>query len=339
VVTGARHAHEVTVGTWLYGRRNRGMTRFNSRGTLRPRRCVLRQRPSHVVLTAFVVFVVLAGANAIGVRFVLREMGPFWSASMRFAVAGAILAVIVVATRRPLPRGERLLGTTLFGIIGFGLAYTFLYQGLQDAPAGTTMLMLAIVPLLTVLLASGQGVERLRPAAVAGAVIAVCGILIVSADQLSLDVPPTSLALLVAAAACQAESGIVVKRFPPGDPAAANAIGMLLGAGMLGVVAAITGEDLVLQASVETWVAMAYLIGPGSIAVFLLVLFILARWTASATSYAFLLFPFVAITLGAVLLQEPVQPSFLVGGAVVLVGVYLGAVYRPRGGVEEPPRR
>ena len=283
-----------------------------------------------MVLAAFVLFVVFAGANAIGVRFVLREMGPFWSAAIRFAIAGLLLTGYALADRRSMPRGDRLIGTVLFGVFGFGLAYTFLYQALQDAPAGTTMLMLAIVPLLTILLAVIQGIERLRLLALAGAVVACIGILVVSADQLSLDVPLLALALLLTAAACQAESGIVVKRFPPGDPVVANAIGMLIGAGMLAAVALVTGEKVIIPTRPETWAAMAYVIGPGSIAVFVLVLYILARWTASATSYAFLLFPLVAITLGAVLLQEPVQPSFLAGGAIVLVGVYLGAVYRPR---------
>jgi drug/metabolite transporter (DMT)-like permease len=287
-------------------------------------------RPERTVLAAFLVFVVLAGANAIGVRFALREMGPFWSASIRFALAGLLLAAYLVATRRPIPRGNRLVGTALFGIFGFGLAYTFLYQALKDAPAGTTMLMLAIVPLLTVLLAVAQGIERLRVLGLAGAGLAAIGILVVSANQVSLNVPILALALLMAAAVCQAEAGIVAKRFPPGDPVAANAIGMLLGAGMLAVVALVTGEAMVLPTRPETWVAMAYLIGPGSVAVFVLVLYVLARWTASATSYAFLLFPLVAIVLGAILLQEPVQPSFLAGGAIVLAGVYIGAVYRPR---------
>ena len=289
----------------------------------------LSATPNRAVLGAFLVFVVLAGANAIGVRFTIREMGPFWSAAIRFAVAGLVLAGVMVATRRPVPRGPRLVGTVLFGVFGFGLAYAFLYQALLDAPAGTTMLMLSIVPLLTVLLAAGQGVESLRLRALAGAVIACAGILIVSADQLSLDVPLASLILLVAAAACQAQAGIAVKRFPPGDPVAANAIGMLVGAAMLGVAAIVVGEVLVVPERLETWLAMAYLIGPGSIAVFVLVLYVLARWTASATSYAFLLFPLVAVGLGAVLLQEPVQPSSLLGGAIVLAGVYVGAVYRP----------
>jgi drug/metabolite transporter (DMT)-like permease len=293
-------------------------------------------RPDRLVLGAFFVFVVFAGANAIGVRFVLREMGPFWSAAIRFAVAGLVLLAYMVATRRSVPRGPRLTGTVLFGVFGFGLAYMFLYQALKDAPAGTTMLMLAIVPLLTVLLAVVQGIERLRWLGVAGAGLAAVGIFVVGANQISLNVPIISLALLVAAAVCQAEAGIVVKRFPPGDPVAANAVGMLLGAVMLGVIALVTGESVVVPARIETWVAMAYLIGPGSVAVFVLVLYVLGRWTASATSYAFLLFPLVAIAIGAALLNEPVQPSFLIGGAIVLAGVYIGAVYGPKTRVQEP---
>jgi drug/metabolite transporter (DMT)-like permease len=296
-------------------------------------------RPDRTVLGAFFVFVVFAGANAIGVRFVLREMGPFWSAAIRFAIAGLLLLAYMAATRRPIPRGSRLTGTVLFGVFAFGLAYMFLYQALKDAPAGTTMLMLAIVPLRTVLLAVVRGSARLRVLGLAGAALAAIGIVVVGANQISLNVPILSLVLLVAAAICQAEGGIVVKRFPPGDPVAANAIGMLLGAVMLAAIALVTGETFVMPTKPETWVAMAYLIGPGSVAVFILVLYVLARWTASATSYSLLLMPLVAIAVGGLLLSEPVQPSFLAGGAIVLAGVYIGAVYRPKARIVEPASR
>jgi drug/metabolite transporter (DMT)-like permease len=304
------------------------------RGPIRSARggASLPARPGALVLAAFAALVVFGGSNAIGVRFVLREMGPFWSAATRFAMAGIILVGLVVATGRPWPRGERLLGSVLFGIIGFGLAYLCLYEALRDAPAGTTMLILSIGPLLTSILAAAHRVERLRPLGLAGAVVASLGIAVVAADQVRLDVPITALALLLAAAACQAESGIVVKRFPPGDPVAANAVGMILGAAMLAAVAIAAGEPVTLPERAETWLAMAWLIGPGSIAVFLLVLFILERWTASATAYAFLLFPLVAIVFGGLILGETIQPSFLAGGAVVLGGVYVGAVYRPARG-------
>ena len=90
---------------------------------------------------------------------------------------------------------------------------------------------------------------------------------------------------------------------------------MLLGAAMLAVIALVTGERLVVPARPETWLAMAYLVGPGSIAVFVLVLYVLAHWTASATSYGFLFFPLVAIVFGGILLGEPILPSFLLGGS------------------------
>lgn len=290
----------------------------------------MTSRPSPATLLAFAAFTVLGGANAVGVKFALVELSPFWAAGTRFVIAGLLLFGLVIASGHQIPRGERLLGTTLFGLFGVGLAYLFLYWGLQDAPAGTAMLMLATVPLLTLLLAVLQGVERLRWLGLIGALIASVGIAVVAGDQVRLDVPIISLVALLAGAACLAQSSVVVKRFPPGHPVPANAIGMTLGGVLLLVVAVATGESLAVPAETETWLAMLYLIGPGSVAVFILALYILARWTASATSYAFLLFPLVAVALGALMLDEPVQPTFLAGGAIVLAGVYIGAVHRPR---------
>jgi drug/metabolite transporter (DMT)-like permease len=284
---------------------------------------------------AFAAFVLLAGANAAAVKAVLGELPPFWSAGLRFVIAGALLLAVMGIQRRPVPRGDRLLGTVLYAVFGFALAYFFLYQAIGDAGSGTTMTVLAIVPLLTVLLSVVHGIERPRVLGVVGALIAAAGIAIVAADRLSLDVPLIAIGLLLAGAACQAESVVIVKRLPPGDPVAANAIGMLLGGALLVAASVGAGEPIVVPTQSDTLLAMAYLIGPGSIGVFLLALYVLARWTASATSYAFLLFPLVAIVLGAVLFAEPFQPSFLLGGAVVLVGVYIGAVHRPAAGAEE----
>ena len=285
---------------------------------------------SRPVLIAFVAFVVLAGSNAAAVKAVLGEMPPFWSAGLRFVMAGAVLLALMVMQRRPAPRGDQLLGTVLFGLFGFALAYFFLYQAIGDAGSGTTMTVLAIVPLLTVLLSVVHGIERPRRLGVVGALIAAAGIVIVAAHQLSLNVPILAIGLLLIAGICQAESVVIVKRLPPGDPVAANAVGMLLGGTLLLAVSLVAQEPMTLPTQADTLLGMAYLIGPGSIGVFMLALYVLARWTASATSYAFLLFPLVAIVLGAVLFSEPVQPSFLLGGAIVLAGVYVGAIYRPK---------
>jgi drug/metabolite transporter (DMT)-like permease len=284
---------------------------------------------SRPVLIAFVVFVLFAGSNAAAVKTVLGELAPLWSAALRFLIAGALLLTLMLVQHRPLPRGDHLRGTLIYGVIAFAIVYFFLYLAIGDTGSGTTMTVLSIVPLLTVLLSAVHGIERPRPLGVVGALVAAAGIVIVAADQLTLNVPLTAIGLLLAGAFFQAEQVVVVKRLPPGDPVAANAIGMLLGGTLLIVAGLGTGEPIVLPTQPDTLVAMAYLIGPGSIGVFILALYILARWTASATSYAFLLFPLVAIVLGVILYNEPFQPVFLLGGTIVLLGVYIGAIYRP----------
>ena len=290
---------------------------------------------SRPVLMAFVLFVLFAGSNAAAVKTVLGELAPLWSAALRFLIAGALLLALMLAQHRPVPRGDHLRGTLIYGVIAFAIVYFFLYLAIGDTGSGVTMTVLSIVPLLTVLLSAVHGIEQPRLLGVIGALIAAAGIVIVAADQLTLDVPLTAIGLLLAGALFQAEQVVIVKRLPPGDPVAANAIGMLLGGTLLTAAGLVTGEPIVLPTQPDTLLAMAYLIGPGSIGVFMLALYVLARWTASATSYAFLLFPLVAIVLGVILYDEPFQPVFLIGGAVVLLGVYIGAIYRPKSATEE----
>jgi len=68
----------------------------------------------------------------------------------------------------------------------------------------------------------------------------------------------------------------------------------------------------------------------GSVVVFLLVLFTLNRWDASTTSYQLLPMPIVTVIAAAILRGEAITPGLIVGGAIVLVGVYLGVFVRPR---------
>jgi drug/metabolite transporter (DMT)-like permease len=57
-----------------------------------------------------------------------------------------------------------------------------------------------------------------------------------------------------------------------------------------------------------------------------LVLLVVRRWTASVTSYMFVLFPVVTMALEASILAEPVTGQMLVGAALVMVGVCFGAL-------------
>src|SRR5215207_2063600 len=53
---------------------------------------------------------------------------------------------------------------------------------------------------------------------------------------------------------------------------------------------------------------------------------LIGRWTASATAYWLSLTPVVAVTLGAILADEPIAPEVVIGVAVL--AVYMGAIRR-----------
>ena len=93
---------------------------------------------------------------------------------------------------------------------------------------------------------------------------------------------------------------------------------------LLGV-SLIAGEKWSLPSGLETWISFIYLVVFGTVVLFYLYLLVLSRWTASSTSYAFLLAPIVTVTLAAWLLGEEVTITFIIGGAIVLFGVWVGA--------------
>ncbi len=287
-------------------------------------------RPNQVTLLAFAGVVVFGGANAIGVKLTVQELAPFWGAAMRFGAAGALMLILVAATRRPLPRGRSLGGAALYGVVGFAASYGFAYAGLRDVPAGTAMVLIALTPLLTFGLAIAHGQERFHVQGLFGALVAVFGIGLVFVDQLSVNVPLASLLFILLAAVAIAESSVIVKSIPRSDPFATNAVAMLTGAALLFVSSLVAGEARVLPTHAATWAAVGYLVLFGSVVMFALFVFTLQRWTASAVSYVTLLMPLVTVALATILTGERIRPSFVLGGAVILGGVYVGAFLKGR---------
>lgn len=285
--------------------------------------------PDRMTLAAFAAIVVIGGANVVGVRLSNRELPPFWGAGIRFAAASALFFSFVLLRRLPLPKGRALLGAVLYGALGFGASYAFVYWGLLRVPAGLASILLASVPLLTFFLAFAQRLEPFRLRGLVGGLLAVGGIAVMFRGPISAAVPLTRLLAVVATAVCIAETNVVVKRFPQAHPASTNAVGMATGTGILLAVSALSREGLVVPRETTTWATLAYLVLLGGVALFALYLFVLGRWTASATSYQFVLFPPVAVALSAWLEGGPLTATLILGGALVLAGVYVGALSRP----------
>jgi len=282
-------------------------------------------RPDRTTVLAFAGVVLFGAVNAIAVSQIVTELAPFWAASTRFLAAGLIMAAVVIASGRPFPRGRSSAGAVVYGAVGFTASYALIYPALKETPAGTTMVLVALTPLMTFGLAIVQRQERFRMQGLLGALVALAGVAVVFADQISAAVPIGSLLLVVLGAACIAESGVIGKWIPKSDPVGTNAIAMLTGGGLLLGLSILTAEPWTIPTQAATWASVGYLVVFGSVVMFALYLFTLARWTASAVSYVTLLMPLVTVPLAAILIGERITPSLVIGGGIVLVGVYLGA--------------
>lgn len=277
-------------------------------------------------MLAFGGVVVFGASNIVAVRFSNRELDPFWGAGVRFAVSGALMFGLVAMNRLPLPRGRSLAGAIGYGTLAFAVSYSLFYVGVQRVPAGLAAVIMASVPLLTFVLAVLQRLERFRWRGLAGAAVALTGIALIAAEPPGGSVPIASLLLVVAAALTAAQSGIVVKRLPDSHPITTNAIAMVVGAALLLTTSVMTGESADVPSSAKVWLAVGYLMVVGTPMLFICYLTVLERWSASAASYQFVLFPPVSVVLGAVLLGESITSGLLLGVPFVLVGVYVGAL-------------
>ena len=285
-------------------------------------------RRDQIVLAAFGALVLLAGGNGVAIRFSNRELAPLWGAALRFMLAAVLLFALIALLRLALPRGRALAGALLYGVFQFSGAFGLFYYVLVQVHAGLGQTLLALVPLATLLLAVVQRQEDLSSRAVVGTLIGLAGVGLVSSDPLRGSVPVVSLLAILGSVLCFAQAAVVVRRFPPVHPVVMNAVGMLAGATILVGASALANEPFVLPERVAAWAALAYVVTAGSIGVFLLLVFIIQRWTASRASYVMVVIPIVGVLLSAWLDDEPVRVGLIFGGLLVMSGVYVGALRR-----------
>jgi drug/metabolite transporter (DMT)-like permease len=284
---------------------------------------------SLLLLVANVVY----GTSYVATRFALDAFPPAALGFVRLVVAALVL--LPLARREQVPPGQ---GTRIFwmGVIGFSVAFALTNWGIQYSSATNAALLIIVEPLTMLILGPALLGERLTRRESVGAALALIGAVVVVTD----GIPGVTLSILPRwrGDVLLALSGV------------AYALYSLLGRPVLRPenTMAITARSIVWGAvAMAPLVALEWSSGarplaslPGVAAALYLALVItawgyvvwnwaLARVEASRAAAFLTVQPVVGALLGAALLGDPVSGYTVVGGGLIVAGLWISAAARP----------
>jgi drug/metabolite transporter (DMT)-like permease len=266
----------------------------------------------------------LWGASFLFMRVAVPALGPIVLADARVAIAGAALFAYAAAIgARPALR-ERWRDYLLLGTINAALPFSLLAAAQLEVEASLAAVLNAMAPLCGALVAAVWLGHRITHAAKAGLVLGVTGVaLVVGLSPFTLDLPfiLAVLACLGAAFAYGIGANLVRVRFA-GEPPLSIAIGQQLAAAivllpLLPVMPLRGTPD-----AVDLACLIALALGSTGIA-YLLYFRLLAELGATSGMTVIFVVPVFGVLWGALFLDEAIHLSTVLGGAVILLSVWL----------------
>jgi drug/metabolite transporter (DMT)-like permease len=274
---------------------------------------------------------VQVGAAIVASRYAIGETTPVALALLRYAIGVLCLVPAVVLARRARFARADAIPIGLLGIAQFGVLVVLLNFGLRFVPAGRAAVLFATMPLLTLVLSSLIGRERLTRAKLAGVLVALLGVALALADKLQAgasDAAWLGALAVIGAAACGAVCSVLYRPYLTRYPTLhVSAFAMLASVGFLAVVASTEGFFSAWPRFTATgWVAVVF-IGVSSGVGYTLWLWALRHASPTRVTVFLSLSPVTAALLGALLLAEPLRWMLLAGLVCVVAGIWLA--FRP----------
>lgn len=286
------------------------------------------------VIVAFAAVYVIWGSTYLAIRVGVQQLPPALFAGSRFVVAGILLALYARLSGQKFPvhlREWRTIAiTALFMLVG---ANGLVVWGEQWVPSNQAALIVAT----TALWLAGFGTlgahgQKLGPRTVLGLTVGFFGVamLMLPENGFSLEHFGAQLAVL-AACPLWAAGSMVAKRSRLATPP-------LMIAAMQSLVAGIVfcgvgfplGEAVRWSWSAEAMAALAFLIVFGSCFAYAAYVWLLHEVSPAALGTYAYVNPLVAVVLGWLVLNETLSATQLAGMVVILIGVMLVSIARPK---------
>jgi len=263
----------------------------------------------------------------------LRELDPLWISTGRVGLGALGCWFFLLARGRswriPMWRALALAG---FGALSYAIPFSFYAIGQQHIASGVAGIVNASTPALAVVVTHfWPGGERASWRKSLGVGAGLTGIVILSLPILQSGEPSAIWAVLVTLGAplCYAFSVNVARQFRDME-AVVLVAWALSGATVFILPLAIWSEGLPGALSVQAWGALAIIGFALTSAAFIAMYWVLPRVGPTNITLPTLIAPTSALTLGVLVLGEPLALSHLMGLAAILFGLLLidGRLFR-----------
>ena len=257
-------------------------------------------------------------------------------ALLRYGVASVVLVPLALAHGglARLPRPVPWTTLVLMAISGVALYY-FLFNGaLFYTTASQVALIQSAFPAIVAMMAVLWLRERLSRRRIVGIVLAIAGVVLIvarSEPDASARDPVLGNVLAFASVLAWSVYTMLAKRLAKADAIAVTTVVSVLGAIMLIPVALLEkGNTSISSISTDGWLRIAYLGALASAAAYLLYNRALRDIDASLAGTFVNLSTVLGVIAGVIFLDESITPLAILGGVMVLAGVWIASVRSER---------
>ncbi|MFZ0213115.1 MAG: EamA family transporter [Candidatus Acidiferrales bacterium] len=300
------------------------------------------QRLRHpVVFYSFILLMVLGWSfNFVIGKITLRHIDPYTLTSFRIILSG--LAMLPIYFAMP-PRShfdrKDIWNFIVLGLFGVVINRGLFTVGLDYTTAGHSALIVAAGPILILLLARMHGLEGTTWLKILGMALCLAGVIVLvggDAIHLQSDTWVGDLITLGGTIGFSVYTVLAKKVARQYDTISMNTFCNLAGAILL-LPMGLRDASRLRWSSVGWvgWTGLAYMVLISSVAAYLIFFWALRHVPASRLAMFTYVEPPLATLLGVILLGEKLTSMLIVGGGLILAGVYL-AEFAVGGGVEAP---
>ena len=287
----------------------------------------------HIGVMAAVLSSALGGIAGGTTRFVIDATDPVTLGVFRFGVGFIILLPVALLLKCRWPKGRDWIAVCALGILFF-FAFSVLFNlAYSYTTAARGALALSTMPLMTMVVGAGLGVERLTVRKFAGVLIAMAGVAVALIFDLS-SAPAGAWRgelIMISATVCMSLYNVWSRPFiVRSDPLAFLTAGMGAAAACLLIWALLIGGfHVVRDFAMPQWIAVTYLGVLGSAVTFFLWVFALRNTSPTKTAVSITVNPIFASIVGALAVGEPIGINLIVGLAAVCAGITIATTGVP----------